>query len=136
MLSFIYLIYRAGGGLSILRRACYKYIMSNISFSEQIYATVRKIPRGKVATYGQIAELSGHPNAARAVGNALHKNPYEGDVPCHRVVNSRGGLAHHFAFDGPFEQKYRLEQEGVVVTGSAPDFFVDLATYGITLNYS
>lgn len=101
-----------------------------VSFKERVYGAVSKIPAGKVATYGQIAMLIGHPRAARAVGNALHNNPYEGIVPCHRVVNAKGKLACNFAFDGPFEQKFRLEQEGVEVNGIDPDFYVDLKVYG------
>lgn len=83
------------------------------SFDERVYAVVRQIPRGKVATYGQIARLVGAPRMARFVGFALHRNPYEGVVPCHRVVFADGGLAPGFAFGGPGEQRKRLEQEGV-----------------------
>jgi len=54
---------------------------------EKVYEIVKKIPAGKVATYGQIARLLGTPERAKIVGWALHKNPYYGEVPCHRVVN-------------------------------------------------
>lgn len=64
--------------------------MKTMSFYDKIYESVGKIPYGKVATYGQIAALSGNPKAARAVGNALHKNPLPGIIPCHRVVNASG----------------------------------------------
>ena len=84
-----------------------------VSFFEQVYALVRDIPVGKVATYGDVARALGSRDA-RKVGWALHANPYEGDVPCHRVVNKLGKLAANFAFDGPGEQRNRLEQEGVV----------------------
>jgi methylated-DNA-protein-cysteine methyltransferase-like protein len=83
------------------------------SFDERVYAVVRQIPRGKVASYGQIARLIGAPNMARFVGFALHRNPYEGVVPCHRVVFADGSLAPGFAFGGPGEQRRRLEDEGV-----------------------
>lgn len=73
------------------------------------------MPRGKVATYAQIALMSGHTRAARAVGNALHVNPYLGVVPCHRVVNAQGRLAPDFAFGGIDEQKRMLISEGVEV---------------------
>lgn len=91
-------------------------------FDEKVYTAVRKIPAGKVATYGEIAARIGHPGAARAVGSALHHNPYEPgqvaselEVPCHRVVSASGRLAPNFAFDGPMEQKMRLMAEGVEV---------------------
>ena len=112
------------------------------TFSEQVYAAVQKIPFGRVATYGQIAAMVGSPNASRAVGNALHKNPREfpdcttkeqsdelvkqGYIPCHRVVNSQGRLAPNFAFDGPMEQKMRLMMENVAVD---ENFKVDLKKY-------
>lgn len=99
-----------------------------MNFSEKVYEAVKKIPAGKVATYGQIAAMAGNPRAARAVGGALHKNPYEGVVPCHRVVNAAGRLAPNFAFDGPMEQKIRLEAEGVEVS---KDYIVDLKKFGI-----
>jgi len=83
------------------------------NFDEEIYTQVARIPKGKVASYGEIAVLSGHMGAARACGSALHRNPYEGVIPCHRVVNSKGKLADDFVFGGPGEQKRRLMEEGV-----------------------
>lgn len=96
-----------------------------MSFKEDVYAAVRKIKPGCVATYGEIAQMVGKPGAARAVGNALHVNPYEWGsneiprelwVPCHRVVAKDGSLARGFGFGGCEEQKIRLEAEGVEVT--------------------
>ncbi len=87
--------------------------MNEKSFSEKIYDAVMQIPCGTVATYGQIAILAGNGGAARAVGNALHKNPAFGVIPCHRVVNSQGRLAPHFAFGGSGVQREMLEAEGV-----------------------
>jgi methylated-DNA-protein-cysteine methyltransferase-like protein len=87
------------------------------SFSEKVYQTVKKIPRGKVMTYGQVAASAGHPGAARAVGNVLHFNPYP-NVPCHRVVNARGRIAENFGFGSWLEQKKRLLKEGVRFTSS------------------
>lgn len=95
------------------------------AFEEKVYNAVKKIPRGRVTTYGEIAIMAGHPGAARAVGTALHKNPYEGIVPCHRVVNASGKLAKDFAFGGIGEQKRRLTDEGVEVI----DGKVDLEKY-------
>lgn len=96
-----------------------------MSFKEDVYEAVRKIKPGRVATYGEIALLVGKPGAARAVGNALHVNPYEWGsneisrelwVPCHRVVAKDGSLARGFGFGGCEEQKIRLEAEGVEIT--------------------
>jgi methylated-DNA-protein-cysteine methyltransferase-like protein len=84
------------------------------SFAERVYDAVCTIPRGRVATYGQIAAMIGSPRSARYVGFALHRNPYQGEVPCHRVVFRDGGLAPGFAFGGPNEQRKLLEEEGVV----------------------
>lgn len=58
-------------------------------FQQKVYEVVKKIPKGKVLTYKQVAEKMGNPNAVRAVGNALNKNRSK-DVPCHRVVRSDG----------------------------------------------
>ena len=71
-----------------------------MSYYDTVYEIVKRIPRGKVATYGQIAAISGSPKASRAVGYALHFNPTPGVIPCHRVVNRNGGLAPAFAFGG------------------------------------
>lgn len=95
------------------------------TFYDRIYRAVQQIPRGKVATYGQIATMAGNGNAARAVGNALHVNPAPGVIPCHRVVNARGRLAPGFAFGGEDEQRRLLEAEGVEVVEN----HVDLSVY-------
>jgi O-6-methylguanine DNA methyltransferase len=94
--------------------------------SKRIYEAVRKIPEGKVATYGQVAEMAGDRKMARAVGNALHKNPDPASIPCYRVVNARGELAGEFAFGGPGAQARLLQAEGVEVV----DGKVDLDKYG------
>lgn len=82
------------------------------NFFDQVYEVVRKIPRGRVMTYGQIADILGTKDA-RKVGWALHANPNK-STPCHRVVNKDGRLAPGYAFGGPNEQKARLLEEGVV----------------------
>ena len=97
----------------------------NNTFTQKIYSAVCQIPRGSVATYGQIAAVAGNGGAARAVGNALHKNPMPGVIPCHRVVNAQGRLAPHFAFGGVDEQRRLLESEGVEVGGE----YVDLERF-------
>lgn len=96
---------------------------------ELIYEQVKKIPRGSVATYGQIARLAGNPHWARVVGYALHANPAFGEIPCHRVVNKNGELTKSFAFGGIDVQTAMLESEGVKVV----DGKVDLDKYGIKL---
>lgn len=94
-------------------------------FAADVYRAVSDIPKGKVATYAQVALMSGHRGAARAVGNALHVNPFFGSVPCHRVVNASGRLAPDFAFGGAQQQQRMLEDEGVTVIDGA----VDLSVY-------
>lgn len=95
--------------------------MSQKNLYEHIYQSVKMIPRGKVATYGDIAWLSGNAKMARVVGNALHRNPYPGVVPCHRVVNSQGRLAEAFVFGGINRQREMLEAEGVSFVGERVD---------------
>ncbi|MDE7399166.1 MAG: MGMT family protein [Oscillospiraceae bacterium] len=80
---------------------------------EKIYDVVKKIPRGKVATYGQIAELAGNPKWSRVVGYALHANPDPDGIPCYRVVNRFGGLSSAFAFGGINEQERLLREDGI-----------------------
>ena len=96
------------------------------NFYNKVYKVVRKIPKGKVATYGQIAALCGAPKASRVVGSVLHRNPEPVVIPCHRVVNRFGGLAPAFAFGGKQVQKELLEAEGVKVSN---EFTVDLSVY-------
>ncbi len=93
--------------------------------SKRIYEAVKKIPYGHVATYAQVAEMAGDRKMARAVGNALHKNPDPDNIPCFRVVNAKGELAGEFAFGGPGAQAKLLEAEGITVS----DGKVDLAVY-------
>ncbi|HPS35602.1 MAG TPA: MGMT family protein [Oscillospiraceae bacterium] len=98
------------------------------AFYDRVYDAVKRIPKGRVATYGQIAAIAGNSRAARAVGWALHVNPQPGVIPCHRVINRFGKICEGFAFGGPDVQKRMLEEEGVEVSG---DLFVDLSKYGI-----
>ena len=79
----------------------------------RIYAVVRRIPRGRVATYGQVAELAGLPGHARQVGYALHALPTGTTVPWHRVLNARGTLSLRRSPGGEITQRIRLEREGV-----------------------
>lgn len=102
--------------------------MANHSFFKSVYAAVRQIPEGKVATYGDIAATIGSPRAAQAVGWALHVNPEPVITPCHRVVNRFGKLSESFGFGGIEEQQRLLELEGVEVI----DDTVDLVKYRYT----
>lgn len=101
----------------------------NKNFFQLVYDAVRKIPEGKVASYGQIARLCGSPRSSRAVGYALHVNPFPGVVPCHRVVNREGRLATAFAFGGAGVQKSLLEAEGVEVFECGGFYFVDMKKF-------
>ena len=85
---------------------------------EKIYEQVKKIPKGKVATYGQIALMAGNPRWSQVVGYALHSNPEPGIIPCHRIVNKEGKLAKSFAFGGENAQRSLLENEGVIFLDS------------------
>ncbi len=97
---------------------------------DDVYNAVKLIPKGMVTTYGDIATYLGNPKLARVVGNILHVNPYEGIVPCHRVVNAQGGLAQNFGFGGIKGQQHRLEQEGLTITNGK----VDLEKYRFRFN--
>lgn len=81
---------------------------------DKIYAVVRRIPFGRVCSYGQIARLLGNPRLSRAVGYALHSAPP--GLPCHRVVNRFGGLSDAFSPAGRETQRLLLEMEGVEFT--------------------
>ncbi len=98
------------------------------SVFERIYAVVKTISAGRVATYGMVAMLAGNPRWARVVGYALHVNPQPGIIPCHRVVNRFGETAPGFAFGGGDVQRDLLEAEGVVF---GADGRIDLSVYGL-----
>lgn len=95
---------------------------------EKVYAYLKTIPKGKVATYGQIARHLGNKHLARAVGNILHDNPDPSQFPCHRVVNSRGKVAENYAFGGAAAQRKRLEDEGIVFEQGGS---IDLEKFGL-----
>jgi methylated-DNA-protein-cysteine methyltransferase-like protein len=92
----------------------------------RIYQVVRRIPRGKVATYGQIAELAGIPRQPRQVGYALHALPRGSEVPWQRVINARGEVSPRSSPGAEQIQRAALESEGVVFDGRGR---VDLARY-------
>lgn len=93
---------------------------------ERIYEVVRAIPRGTVASYGQVARLAGNPRWARVVGYALHVNPDPEETPCYRVVTKDGRTSPAFAFGGSDIQRAMLEADGVEFL---PDRRVDMARF-------
>lgn len=103
------------------------YDLVTDSPTKRIYEAVKRIPVGKVATYGQVAQMAGDKKMARAVGNALHKNPNPLEIPCYRVVNAKGELSGEFAFGGKGRQAKLLQADGIEVV----DGKVDLEKYGI-----
>ena len=111
----------------IKRMIAESYDLVADSATKRIYEAVKRIPKGCVATYGQVATMAGNERMSRAVGNALHKNPTPGIVPCHRVVDAKGRLAGGFAFGGMEAQAALLADEGVEVK----DVKVDLGKYGM-----
>ncbi|MBO7711462.1 MAG: MGMT family protein [Lachnospiraceae bacterium] len=92
---------------------------------ERIYEVVRRIPRGSVATYGQVAALAGNRRWSRVVGYALHVNPDPEGIPCYRVVNRLGEVSSAFAFGGENRQIALLEADGIPCPGGR----VDLSRY-------
>ena len=96
-------------------------------FEKVVWEATKKITRGKVTTYLSIAKAIGRPKAACAVGNALNKNPYAPQVPCHRVVKSDGSLG-GFA-GGVKKKKALLEKEGVVIEHNRVKDFAELTRW-------
>ena len=95
-------------------------------FFTRVYALVARIPRGRVATYGQIAKLLGAPRSARIVGWAMHGSPEGARIPCHRVIQQGGTCSPNFRAGDPGAQRRRLEGEGV---GFLLDGRVDLVAH-------
>ncbi len=114
----------------IRRMIAESYDLCTNSASRRIYEAVKKIPKGCVATYGQVAQMAGDRKMARAVGNALHKNPDPEHIPCYRVVNSKGELAGAFAFGGEGVQAKLLMEDGIEVVRGR----VDLSKYGMIID--
>ena len=93
---------------------------------DKIYDVVKKIPKGKVCTYGCVAAMAGNPRWSRVVGYALHVNPEPGKIPCHRVVTRNGEVSKAFAFGGENMQRLLLAEEGIEFLG---DGRVDLKRF-------
>lgn len=88
---------------------------------ELIYEVVKRIPKGRVATYGQIARLAGNPHLSQIVGYALHVNPDTEKIPCYRVVNRFGEVSRAFAFGGENAQIELLRADGIEVINGKVD---------------
>ncbi len=99
----------------------------NLIYLDQIYAAVMSIPRGRVATYGQVADQAGLPRRARLVGAALRSLPEDSGVPWHRVVNAKGKISQRPRLHAVTEQKVLLEDEGVVFS---PNGSIDFKAFG------
>ena len=99
--------------------------MKTASSYDRLYAVVRRVPRGRVATYGQVAQFAGIVNGARQVGYALHALPEHSAVPWHRVVNVRGAIS--LRGGGSATQRILLEREGVRFGAGGR---IDLAVHG------
>jgi methylated-DNA-protein-cysteine methyltransferase-like protein len=96
------------------------------SVPESILAAVRRIPRGKVCTYGNVAEVAGMPRRARLVGTVLRQTPSARGLPWYRVINAGGRISFPVGSDTYARQRHKLEAEGVVFVGGR----VDLRRYG------
>jgi len=96
----------------------------DMNFNERVYAFARRIPKGKVATYGQLAALAGQPRAARIAGGAMSRCPEGSGVPCHRVIRRDGTLCDEFVFGISGLQRQLLLSEGVLFL---PDGRVNMA---------
>jgi len=92
-----------------------------MTFKEHVYELTQSIPKGKVATYGQLAAMAGSPRAARAIGMCMRTNPFAPVVPCHRVVASNGKLTGYSAGEGVSTKKEMLVTEGVIFIGDKVD---------------
>lgn len=87
--------------------------MQITTFEKKVYEKCKHIPKGRVSTYKELAKAAGYKDAQRAVGNAMHKNPFAPIVPCHRVVKSDGSIG---GFGGKPEHKIKLlRSEGVEI---------------------
>ncbi|MCR4694393.1 MAG: MGMT family protein [Pseudobutyrivibrio sp.] len=112
----------------------FPYTYQEAPFHDSNWQLIRVKPSKKAFLWsyekdGQVAAMAGNPKMSRAVGNALHKNPDFENIPCYRVVNSKGELAGEYVFGGAWAQKELLEADGIVVQNGK----VDLDKYGIEI---
>ena len=90
-------------------------INDQLNFFEKVHIVARKIPKGKVTSYGAIAKFLGSAKSARMVGWAMNKTNNDASIPAHRVVNSKGLLTGKFHFDGTNVMQQLLESEGIII---------------------
>ena len=88
-------------------------ILKGTAFQLKVWAYLKKIPRGSIKTYSQVAKGIGKPFAVRAVANAIGKNPYAPKIPCHRVIRSDGSLGGYSGKGGVKTKRFLLKKEGV-----------------------
>jgi len=100
-----------------------------MDFRRQVYILTKEIPKGKVATYGQLAKLAGRPKAARSVGGFMKTNPHAPVVPCHRVVAADGSLTGYSGEGGIAKKREMLISEGVKFRGEKVDLELCLWEY-------
>ena len=89
--------------------------LKGTEFQLKVWAYLRKIPRGSVRTYSQVAKDIGKPLATRAVANAIGKNPYAPKIPCHRVIRSDGSLGGYSGKGGVKTKIFLLQKEGITL---------------------
>ena len=87
--------------------------LTGTEFQLKVWAYLRKIPRGSLQTYSQVAKGIGKPRAVRAVANAIGKNPHAPKIPCHRVIRSDGSLGGYSAKGGIKTKRFLLKKEGI-----------------------
>lgn len=118
---------RAAHSRAVTAAAAAEGAGADAAFSERVYAMVRRVPRGRVVSYGGIAALLGHPRAARGVGRALNALPDDTDVPWWRVVNRNGEISIRGVLHGATRQRRLLERERVRFDGAGR---IDWRRYG------
>ena len=89
--------------------------LKGTKFQLKIWAFLKKIPKGTVKTYLEVAKAIGKPQAVRAVANAIAKNPYPIQIPCHRVIRSDGSLGGYSGLGGVKKKKNLLKKEGIII---------------------
>ena len=89
--------------------------LKGTEFQVKVWIYLRKIPRGRVKTYSQVAKAIGKPLAVRAVANAIGKNPYAPKIPCHRVIRSDGSLGGYSGKGGVKNKRFLLQKEGITL---------------------
>ena len=89
--------------------------LKGTKFQLKVWNFLKKIPKGTVKTYSEVAKAIGKPLAVRAVANAIAKNPYPIQIPCHRVIRSDGSLGGYSGKGGVEKKKNLLKKEGIIV---------------------